>query len=441
MNRGAIPGFYYDEEKKKYFKITANYAAPVNAKYSKSNVKREEQEKRALKKRKLDERQSRKQTVHQASALRSGLLQTTLQRELGNLRYASLCRSRNDSLVSGLEYRQIVPRVKGFNKCPTITDAHYASDRSCMLLAATHSAGASCVYSYDWEDDVGGVQNLTEKRPLVALPGVFVTMQHIDSTLLLVSNTSHAIQYYLGPSDPAERTESTLFPTANLQNTVNTVHACAFDHATHNIAFAGTGLLVVNGMSPGYIGRCSFGETKESFAVTWLQPNVLAYGLQTEISKRPSQHTVCLWDVRVGYEPSPANSSTRLKRRNRVTGVATVANNDHHLLVSSNLDISLYDLRMHAADGPPLLSIPHTSAGPRFNFAVQDDLIAAVDEQYKVKVYSFQTGRHLRTLQRDLPACSYGPPLQQLRWQENRRGSPYLQACADSIVHKWEWSD
>lgn len=37
-----LPGFYFDEEKKKYFKIQPNHIAPSNAKYSSSNVKHEQ---------------------------------------------------------------------------------------------------------------------------------------------------------------------------------------------------------------------------------------------------------------------------------------------------------------------------------------------------------------------------------------------------------------
>jgi len=59
----------------------------------------------------------------------------------------------------------------------------------------------------------------------------------------------------------------------------------------------------------------------ESFAVTWLQPNVLAYGLQSRTGHHTTAHTVRLWDVRVGTGPSPANSSNRIERWHRVTGL------------------------------------------------------------------------------------------------------------------------
>ncbi|KAM3422781.1 hypothetical protein BST61_g263 [Cercospora zeina] len=251
MNRGNIPGYYFDEEKKKYFKITSDHAAPIDAKYSKANVQREKQEKRALKKQKFEERVIRKQTVNQAKSLTSALLKTTLQRELGHRTDGYLRGVRDEAVINGLEQSSLIPRIQGFNSHPLVRDALYMPDRASTLFATVQNAAATCVYCYDWEDDVAGPLDLAAKNPLVALSGRFVTLQRFDSTLLFVSNTDHATHYYLGHPDSSERNESALFPKATLQSTVGTVHACAFDPATRNIAFAGTGLLAVNGLNPG----------------------------------------------------------------------------------------------------------------------------------------------------------------------------------------------
>ncbi|KAF2216278.1 hypothetical protein CERZMDRAFT_104681 [Cercospora zeae-maydis SCOH1-5] len=439
MNRGNIPGFYFDEEKKKYFKITSDHAAPIGAKHSKANVKREKQEKRALKKQRFEERVIRKQTVNQAKSLTSALLKTTLQRELGHRTGRYLSAVRDEAVINGLEHSPLIPRIKGFNSHPLVRDALYMPDRASMLFATVQNSAAACVYSYDWEDKVAGPSDLAAKYPLVALSGRFVTLQRFDSTLLFVSNTHHAIHYYLGHLHSSERNESALFPKATVPNTVNTIHACAFDPATRNVAFAGTGLLVVNGLNPGWVGRSNFEDTKESFTATWLQPNVLAYGLRTEITRGSPTHTVCLWDVRVGSSPSNANSSTRLKRVHRITGLERPGGGDHQLIVTTNKDISLYDLRMQSIEGPPLLSIQHTSVGSQLDFAIHGDVIAATDALFRVQIYSLRTSRLLKTLQREQSMGSRPSPLYSLRWQENSKGSPYLQGCADSVVHRWGW--
>lgn len=74
MNRGNIPGYYYDEQAKKYFKIQANHLVPDGAKYSKGNVKLE---RRSNKKRKVEEgRVLRReaQTITRARVLRSAVI-------------------------------------------------------------------------------------------------------------------------------------------------------------------------------------------------------------------------------------------------------------------------------------------------------------------------------------------------------------------------------
>ena len=43
MNLGNIEGYYWDEEKKKYFLITADHAVESRQKYTKSNVRHEKQ--------------------------------------------------------------------------------------------------------------------------------------------------------------------------------------------------------------------------------------------------------------------------------------------------------------------------------------------------------------------------------------------------------------
>ena len=104
MERGSIPGYYFDEEKKKYFKITANHVAPPKAKYSKSNVKREHREK---KKRKVEGEQEVKR--HRQTVRPSRILERSvstggigLQRELGRRVHVNDLNDRDAFFVSQL---------------------------------------------------------------------------------------------------------------------------------------------------------------------------------------------------------------------------------------------------------------------------------------------------------------------------------------------------
>ncbi|OCL09215.1 hypothetical protein AOQ84DRAFT_439124, partial [Glonium stellatum] len=83
MDGRDIPGFYYDQERKKYFKILPNHHAPPSgSKYAKGNIKKRTEE---SKKRKLSEafaNQKRQQQVQQSTVLQSPIARS-LERELG----------------------------------------------------------------------------------------------------------------------------------------------------------------------------------------------------------------------------------------------------------------------------------------------------------------------------------------------------------------------
>lgn len=102
--------------------------------------------------------------------------------------------------------------------------------------------------SYEWDDSISGVHHFKEQRPFVALPGAFVSMQHVRSTLFMVTEHKDAMYFYLGPSDPLDVSPGVLHPKA--KSTVK-AHACAYEPYTHNIAFAGLGLRVANGIRAG----------------------------------------------------------------------------------------------------------------------------------------------------------------------------------------------
>ncbi|KAK5688295.1 hypothetical protein LTS10_000273 [Elasticomyces elasticus] len=110
-NIGALPGFYYDTSKGKYFKITANHAAPPEAKHSLSNVRREARE---TKKRKLDDRnrqKTAKQTVQRSQVSRDALCYSSLNRELGQ---ASASGEREAAFIKNLRPERItVPQHYG----------------------------------------------------------------------------------------------------------------------------------------------------------------------------------------------------------------------------------------------------------------------------------------------------------------------------------------
>ena len=67
----VIPGFYYDHEKGRYFKVQPNHVATHGSasKYSKAAVKREAEEQREQKRRKVLEQKKREMTIKRSKVL------------------------------------------------------------------------------------------------------------------------------------------------------------------------------------------------------------------------------------------------------------------------------------------------------------------------------------------------------------------------------------
>ncbi|KAH7370751.1 hypothetical protein BKA65DRAFT_23918 [Rhexocercosporidium sp. MPI-PUGE-AT-0058] len=80
---GEIPGMYYDQEKKKYFKIQASSAGPASTAYSSQDVKRRKlRDEKAAEAARDKERRNRR--IQQSNVLTQPLVGGALQREYGN---------------------------------------------------------------------------------------------------------------------------------------------------------------------------------------------------------------------------------------------------------------------------------------------------------------------------------------------------------------------
>jgi hypothetical protein len=119
MNRGNIPGFYFDEEKQKYFKIQANHLLPEFAKYSKGNVERE---KRLTKRRKLEYQHERARPVRRHPLLLNAAISgSRLHRELGNISLSETLESRAVATVS--EWQRTRDRMEYQSSTDSLTTA------------------------------------------------------------------------------------------------------------------------------------------------------------------------------------------------------------------------------------------------------------------------------------------------------------------------------
>lgn len=89
MDGRNIPGYYFDPEKKKYFRIQNSHTAPPSqAKYTKDNVRKQEEKAKAEKSILYRQKKQQKETVvrrHTRDILKSA----TLDREVGGRRTSS----------------------------------------------------------------------------------------------------------------------------------------------------------------------------------------------------------------------------------------------------------------------------------------------------------------------------------------------------------------
>ncbi|KLJ13007.1 hypothetical protein EMPG_12033 [Blastomyces silverae] len=81
----AIPGYYYDAEKKKYFKVQANHAAPSGSKYTRDDIRKRKET--SLKRKRIEEHSRRlsTETIKRSNLLHCPLGGKLLQREFGTL--------------------------------------------------------------------------------------------------------------------------------------------------------------------------------------------------------------------------------------------------------------------------------------------------------------------------------------------------------------------
>ncbi|KAK5730565.1 hypothetical protein LTR15_000502 [Elasticomyces elasticus] len=418
-NLGTIPGFYYDTEKKKYFKITANHAAPPEAKHSLSNVRREARE---TKKRKLDDRKRQKaakQTVQRSRVRRDALCYSSLSRELGQVSASG--EHREAAVLANLRPERItVPQHHG--ESVSVVDVQPLSDgRVGMAVSRGGRAGCS-VLSTEW--------------PLQSWPQPTISFVSDLVSLHMISESSDSLPAYAvvtqEPKGPGN-----LF-IANLPSAA--VHADISRSNLFKLGEADTSLwssslsttreqLAISGTADVFLADLTVGDVisrlplaRESRDIAWLDATTIAYD-------DGSNGGVGLWDVR------SQGRATRWKRakKSAITGVMSANRHGVQVVVGGNMGIDVYDTR-HGKS--PLLSFDHTHQGPQQRWTINSDLgvITAVDRENDIQCYGLRSGKPLGRLTR--PPGNGKGMWRALRWLE---GETVLQACRGDEVVRWRW--
>ena len=419
MNLGNLPGYYWDEGKKKYFKILANHVAPSEAKYSKTNVKNQN---RANKKRKVEERKQQaksKQTVRRPQHQNFLLGAAGLDRESGRHQPHSLLASRDAAFVDNL-----TPTSNGW---------------PCTVLQYCPGAGAGGVIALSAMGRTTIFRNRSRKpgvsgfsKSMAAFHSTLAYLEVLDNGAIvgIAQERRSYGNVYIGASSEVEASTGSdgMYIDIGPAGQEFSIWSAARNNRQDRIAISGSQDIYCLDLLPGAVTvevrKRSY--ENESRDVAWLDNNVIAYG----------DRAVMLWDTR------SSGSATRFSRRatTPITGLLSPNQEGLQLLVSDNRQIELRDTRM--ATKGAVLTWSHTHQGPKLQAAVQEDLqcLAAVDISDKVQMYSLRSGRSLGALKQAEVAKTDAGLHSGLRWHE-MNGDISLQACRGHSVLTWSWGD
>ncbi|KAK5107649.1 hypothetical protein LTR62_000930 [Meristemomyces frigidus] len=406
MNIGNLPGYYWDGEKKKYFKIQANHVAPIDAKYTNANAKREEQ---AIKKRKIDEKRKKKkllQTVRKPRILEDHLIAVTgLDREHGTHDdRASMLSSREAVFVGGLTPTSQQWPATVYDYLPDVYDG----------LVALGNGGDCCnIYSRV----SANTQQATETgHKIAAFNSDLVSIDALlPNRVVAVARTATSRgNIYIGQLDDWGQ-GSVYFASGSQED--SSVWATTLHPDQSSIVLGSTnGLLHVDLNSQKYLAQQH--HDMESRSVAWLDSNVIAYG----------RKSVRLWDIR-------SSGSTKRFARDHdipITGIFTPNDHGVQLLVSDNRRIEMRDTRMGSKGS--VWTWQQTHEGPQLQAAVHKELqlFVAVSQYNEPWVYSLRSGKYLGALG---TAGIRSGELRRLRWLEG--DGAVLQACQANSVLTW----
>lgn len=448
-----IPGYYWDDEKQRYFKIQPNHLAPINAKYSKGNIKIGQ---RQTKKRKVAEQKQRhreRYTVKRNVILQQPLVEGVgLSREHGSSVGRSCLASRDAALVSAWlpQHSQIESTARfGVHEEQTLTDATFIPETGQMVFATSAaSRGEACIFCTTTNGTPHGPLRMTESRAVAAFNAevtALLTHAYNEEYRVLVCSAQRRLFTGRLPSQGIESSTTDgiyLRPGGPIEGSLGCV---SMNRLTGKAAIAYTGGIFVfdtEDAVSNLLGVNNFSIP----AIDWLDTNTVAVPMSIlgDNSLESIGSAVCLWDTRTA-----AGVSNRfILDSKRITGLLNPGNVGHGhalasntLLVSTQRGIALHDIRMPKTSGiaRPMLSFRHEHGGPELDFASHgNDLFAAVDRDNIVQMYSLRQGKNIGAL--SMPKAGRGNPrLKKLSWYEHPRNGPTLQAVrADGIV-TWTW--
>ncbi|KAJ5892197.1 uncharacterized protein N7473_008425 [Penicillium subrubescens] len=464
-----IPGFYYDPEKKKYFKIQANHVAPPGAQYSQASVKRKRNEQEEQERQAHVSQRIARETVHKPSFLHHPLV--GVDREIGARRVSSSELQDRQASVHVSQLR--CKRLHDFEPWPGPWNIRHVlrSPRSGILITSgVHSHQSSVSICFPDHGEEKWIYNQTMERILFQEPYRLssVSLSH-TGYLLATFDSGPGGDSFLAPRLLPNPDESGDYrwPSEFLHpiriRTLQTLWCSAACPTGDKALFAiGTsdGLHTLEGYSSHWtLSQKPFPNEKanqtQGFrrhgnsshasvqAVEWLSSDVIASGLRNS--------TVFLYDVRTG------DTSLRLQHSQSVTKIRKV--DPWRIVVGGHNSVEMYDIRF-VAEGlqhkPKPMSGSHISTRPYLSFqdfspeeipdldvSTELGLLACASNDRKVRLFSLNTGKPVPS---PLSKFHYARPITGVFFEPTEpitssQGpqTPSLLVSAEASVDQWVW--
>ncbi|KAJ5239415.1 hypothetical protein N7468_004034 [Penicillium chermesinum] len=467
-----IPGFYFDPEKKKYFKIQPNHIAPAGASYSRESVKRRRLEQKEKQKKAAFDQRIARERVRKNGFLHHPLIGA--DREVGsqptsrNLRQEQYARI----YVSQLGRR----KVHEFKPWPdeySIRNLIRHQDSGILIAGGQRGQGSAVSLCFpDVENDNWTYNQEMERVLLKDLYRLSSLSQSHTGFLLATMDSGPRGDSFLAPLMlPAPDQGGDYSQPSNLIHPIripgkSSLWCSAACPTGPKAIFAiGTseGLCTLEGYGsrwgvyrkqfpPGTVRRARDSSHAEVMGLDWISSDVIACGLRSS--------AIFLHDMR-------SNGSTmRLQHPDTIKKVRKL--DPYRLLVAGFNSLQMYDLR-YAPNGiqpiPLPLSRSHTSTRPYvtfpeyspyffpdFDLSSELGLLASepnqfdgdkVSKDHRVQLFSLNTGK---TVPSPISNYRYSEPATSVLFESGDEDlSPYgpqkpsLLVASEAQVDQWIW--
>ncbi|KAJ5584666.1 uncharacterized protein N7459_004466 [Penicillium hispanicum] len=451
-----LPGFIFDQEKGKYFKIQANHVAPPGSGHSQDSVKRKRDEKEERENRLKTKQKVSRETVHKHSSLKQPW--TGLSREIG-------ARPRPRAEEETVIFSHFLTRKKlyKFHGFPRISLSQIARHPSSGILIGGGSHVDACYVSLCYPNFQSGSWKYYSpwEQALIRDQYRLSSFSMGRGNLLLSTMDSGPlgdsllqIHRFPGPDEMPEREWPTNLRSLQRVNTMRTLwcSAASSDPIPKFAVGTSDGLYMLenhHGVDwelhrcehPSIVSRRS--GRSDVTAVGFYQDTLVAAGMRNS--------AILLHDMR------SKDSAMVLQHTERVDKVCHI--HGYLLMAAGPTSAQIYDVRATpkiVQKRPQPMTPFHQSSRPFLTFpgcvpgvngvidvSPENRLLACATRDNTVQLFSLRTGQQIAS---PLTEYRYSQPVTCLRFENhapedvpNGPQSPGLLVGATSVVDHWAW--